>query len=406
MSDGDTSNSHAADGPALGFLYQSFYALRSLVLLNTDNASVMIERLDDIELKADGHTLLYQLKHSISATPPPITLKSRALWRTINVWIDALPALTLAETTLHLVAVGAIPADSPLLALTDGTADRSALALEMTNEAQRVLDERLEATDTGKKPLPFGDRVDGCTSFLALNSEDRLNLLRRVIVRPNSPTISQIEAEIAGNFPLVLPDYRAKVAKRLVEWWDRQVVYSLCGARDRMITREELQSEMMSIVADLERENLVPEFEGANPPDDYQPDNMLVRQIELVKGRPFDVKRAIREEWRAREQRGSWATDNPAMRAKITDYDRVLCEHWSDRHDEMVDSCAGTDVNANCAAGLQLLRWSHNDAPGSVQPISFGWSSPYYVRGSYQVLAINMQVGWHPDYRNLLKGDA
>lgn len=404
MGQDDSSTTHAAAGSALGFLYQSFYALRSLVLLSTDNASVMVERLDDVELKADGQTLLFQLKHSISDNPPPITLKSRPLWRTLKVWIDALPALTLAETKLHLVAVGPIPTDSPLLALTNDAADRSDLATAMTKEAERVKEARDEATKAGKKPLPYGDRIDGCNAFLALSVTERLNLLRRAAIQPNSPTIGAIEKEIAGHFDFVPPEYRASVAKRLVEWWDRLVVYSMCGERDRVITRAELQSQIMTILADLEQENLVPEFETLGPPDDYQPDGMLARQIELVKGKPFDLKRAIREEWKAREQRGSWTASNPAMRTKITAYDHVLCEHWSDLRDEMVDRCAGLDTDQRCAAGLDLLRWTHNDAPQAVQPIAFGWGAPYYVRGSYQVLAINLRVGWHPDWEALLKG--
>lgn len=403
MGHSDSSPTHAAEGSALGFLYQSFYALRSLVMLNTDDASVIVERLDDVELRADGQTLLYQLKHSILAKPPSITLKSRPIWRTMKVWIDALPALTLAETTLHLVAVGPIPAGSPLLALTSDTEDRADLAAAMTEEAKRVLHARDEATKAGKKTLPYGDRVDGCSAFLALSGIDRLNLLRRAAIKPNSPTVSEIEAEIAGHFNLVLPGYRAAVAKRLVEWWDRQIVYSMCGERDRMISRAELQSQIMTIVADLERDSLVPEFEALDPPDDYLPDGMLARQIALVKGKSFDLKRAIREEWKAREQRGNWTTSNPAIRAKIAAYDHVLREHWSDRHEEMVDMCTGFDADAKCEAGLELLRWTHIDAPKAVQPIALDWGAPYYVRGSYQVLAINLRVGWHPDYEDLLK---
>jgi hypothetical protein len=37
-----------------------------------------------------------------------------------------------------------------------------------------------------------------------------------------------------------------------------------------------------------------------------------------------------------------------------------------------------------------------------VRPIFEGWSAPYYVRGSYQVLAINRRVGWHPNFAALL----
>ncbi|HEX9948129.1 MAG TPA: ABC-three component system protein [Allosphingosinicella sp.] len=396
---------HAAEASALGFQYQSFYALRTLVMLATDDAAVSVERLDDVELKAEGQTLLYQLKHSISAKPPPVTLKSRAIWKTMKVWIDALPSLTLAETKLHLIAVGSIPADSPLKVLADDDADRAELVTAMNQEAERVIEARDAAKKAGQK-LPFGDRVQGCRAFLDLSEAERLNLLRRAAIKPDSPTVAEIEVEIAGHFYLVLPEYRAAVAKRLVEWWDRQVVYSLCGERDRVITRAELQSQIMTIVADLEQDKLVPEFETLGPPNDYQPDSMLARQIELVKGKPFDLKRAIREEWKAREQRGRWAADNPAMKATITAYDHVLREHWSDRHDEMTDACAGLDDNGRCASGLKLLRWTHNEAHMSVQPIAVGWSAPYYIRGSYQVLAINLQVGWHPDYQTLLRGES
>ena len=85
-------------------------------------------------------------------------------------------------------------------------------------------------------------------------------------------------------------------------------------------------------------------------------DRMLARQIELVKGKPFDLKRAIREEWKAREQRGRWAANNPAMKAKITAYDHVLREHWSDRYEEMADACAALEDDGKCTSGLQLLR--------------------------------------------------
>lgn len=402
MAQDQSSGVHAAEGAALGFWYQSFYALLTLVTLTTDDAAIGIEQLDDVELKADGQTLLFQLKHSISANPAAITIKSRSLWRTVEVWIDALPALTLAETTLHLVAVGDIPADCPLRSLTDADADRSDLAAAMTEEAERVLRARDAAAKARKSSLPYGDRADGCRAFLALSAAERLNLLRRTVIRPDSPTVAEVEKEIAAHFHFVLPEYRTTVAKRLVEWWDRQIIYSLCGERERVITRAELQSQIMTIVADIEQDKLVPEFEIVGPPEDYQPDGMLARQIELVNGKPFDLKRAIREEWKAREQRGRWLADNPAMASRISAYDQVLCEHWSDRHTEMAETCAALEEDGKCASGLQLLRWTHNDAPTTVRPIAEGWVAAYYVRGGYQVLAINLKVGWHPDYETLL----
>src|ERR1700690_2992199 len=133
---------HSAAGAALGFYYQTFFALLTLLERDTDHAAIGIEQLDDIVLNANGETLLYQLKHSIIANPSPITLKSRALWRTLKVWIDALPSVTLSETTFHLVTVAGIPSGSPLTALASDDLDRNDLVKAMVEEARSVVDAR------------------------------------------------------------------------------------------------------------------------------------------------------------------------------------------------------------------------------------------------------------------------
>lgn len=51
---------HSAEASALGFFYQSLYALDTLLNLSTDNAAISIETLDDIQLDENGQNLLYQ----------------------------------------------------------------------------------------------------------------------------------------------------------------------------------------------------------------------------------------------------------------------------------------------------------------------------------------------------------
>lgn len=400
----DDGTGHSAEGSALGFWYQSLYALLILVRTSTDDAAIGIEQLDDIELKADGQTLLYQLKHSIKSKPAVVGIKSRSLWRTITVWTDILPKISLAETTLHLVTVGGIAAGDPLAKLLDPDDDRAALADAMTTEAQRVIDARVEAQAKGL-PLPFTDRKDGCEAYLALSESDRHNLLRRLMVMPDAPRIDQVEMELQQQLLILPTDQRAIVARRLIEWWDRQIVYSLCGKRQRVITRSEFQSQVSEIVGDLDQGKLTADFETVPKPLEYLPDGMLTRQIALVNGGNSDVDRAIREEWRARSQRARWETDNPALGAMINEYDAVLTEHWLDRHSELAEACADLEDDAKCSSGLNLLRWTHNTAPNTVRPIQEGFGAAYYIRGSYQVLAIGLQVGWHPDYKTLLGGE-
>ncbi|MDC0713008.1 hypothetical protein POL68_31390 [Stigmatella sp. ncwal1] len=401
MGEYQQSGTHAAEAAALGFYYQTFFALLTLLSQDTDNAAVGIEQLDDVELSIDSQTLLYQLKHSISAAPPPITLKSKALWRTMKVWIDALPLLTLSETTLHLVAVGGIPDDSPLRALLSLEAARADLHDAMVEEAQRVVNARATAAKSGK-PLPHAERIDGCEAFLGLTEIGQLNLLRRTLIKKNSPPISEIETCVAGYLKILPADQRSTVAKRLIEWWDREIVYSLCGKRDRVISRAELQQQISAIVGDIEQGKVLPDFELVSPPEDYQPNGMLARQIQLVNGKSSDLTKAIREEWRAREQRSRWANEKLSMVSVIDSYDFILREHWSDQHSRMMEECADLEEKEKCASGLKILRWTHDDAPNTVRPVFEGWSAPYYVRGSYQVLAINCRVGWHPNFAVLL----
>lgn len=399
------TNIHTAEDAALGFYYQTYFAFLTLLTQSGDDAGVSVERLDDIELKVDGHLLLYQLKHSIKAAPPPVTVKSPALWRTLKVWIDALPHVDLAQTTLHLVAVGPLARQSPLNALLDLDTDRDDLAEALIAEAQLVHDTRAAAIAAGTKP-PHSERSDGCAAFLNLQPDVRSNLLRRILIIPNSPPIDQVEVLAAQHLTLIEPEHRSDVVKRLLGWWDTEIVHALCGKRDPILARAELQSQITSIISDLESKTLQADFELLLPPDEYQPDGMIARQIKLVAGGNSDLSRAIREEWRAREQRAKWMNDNSAMGTVVNQYDQVLEEAWSDVHEQMIEDCSEASDAVKRQRGLELLRWTHDEAPAKVRPIAEKWSAPYYVRGSYQVLAIDLRVGWHPEYVDLLKDDA
>lgn len=393
---------HEASASALGFYYQTHFALLSLISLRSDDAAVAVERLDDVELQVNGHNLLYQLKHSISPKPPAITLSCVALWKTIKVWIDILPSLSLAETTFHLVAVGAISPSSPLLALCDQQSDRADLLKALKQEAERVMSERAAATIASTK-LPHADRASGCKAFLELGELGCRSLIRRIQINPSSPDITKIEELVADELHVLPIAHRQPVAERLIEWWGRQVVYSLCDKRDRAISASELKHQISLFNSAIEEEQLLPDFQSAVHPADYQPHSMLGRQISLVDGSSTDLSKAIREQWRAQQQRSKWVKGNPGMKSRINEYDVRLTEHWADLHEQLVEDCHEEEDGVKRKKGLDLLRWTHKDAPNYVEPIAQGWSGHYYVRGSYQVLAVDLQVGWHPDYRTLLQ---
>ena len=301
---------HSAADAALGFMYQVLYALLALWRESDDDAKVLVEFLDDIMLVSKGETLLEQIKHNWSGKPKPLTVKSVPLWKTLKVWIDVLPHIEISKTRFILVSVADISSGSILEVLLDEKSDRKDLEQALRNEAQRVQQERVEAKASGTSPLPHAARAAACKAFLELGHNKRTRMIEKISLKPRQSNILCIEKELAHNLT-VTAEHRDRVAQRLVEWWNRQVLYSMCDEREKAISRFEVVQRYMQTIAEIEQDKLTSPYATSNPPASYQPDSMINKQIALVDGTERELNRAIREEWRARATRSEWSTENP-----------------------------------------------------------------------------------------------
>jgi hypothetical protein len=393
---------HSAVDAALGFYYQSLYGLLCIVRASDDDAAVCLERLDDVEILANGQPLLAQLKHSLSERPASVTISSASLWKTLKAWIDVLPKLSLTETRFQLVTVAPLAADSPLEPLLNAAASRDNLRALLEAEAQRVVNEHAAGKAGGKKPLPHANRAECCAAFLKLSIDVRQKLLSRVTIQPGVSNITGIPKDIAKELKNFPPDQRETITQRLIEWWDLQVVHSFCGNRERAISMLEVQQQLIEIAGQLDRDELLADFLFVRPPDDHTPPSMIARQLQLVSCTKAEIQAAEREEWRARSQRHKWINERVDMAVRITLYDQMLIDEWSVKHGAMVEDHEAFSEDVKRAAGLEIFRWSYHQASTQVTPFAKNWSASYYVRGSYQVLAVEQYVGWHPDFKTLL----
>ena len=396
---------HSAVNAALGFYYQSLYGLLSIVKASHDDASVCLERLDDVEILTNGQSLLSQLKHSLSTKPAAVTLSSVALWKTLKAWIDVLPAVNLNDTRFQLVTVAPLSSGNPLEVLLDDQSSRAHLLTLLRNEAQRVVDEHQAGKTAKKSPLPHSDRVSSCAAYLGLNETVREKLLARITVQPSTSNISEIPDDIAKELKNFPPEHRTAITRKLMEWWDLQVIYSFCDKRNRAISMLEVQHKVAEIAGELAREELLADFQFVTPPDDHTPPSMISRQLQLVSGTMREIQAAEREEWRARSQRHKWLKERVDMAVRIDLYDTLLLEAWGDTHGVMVETLANANEDAKRTSGLEIFRWSFSQAHAQIPPFAHNWNTSYYVSGSYQVLAVEQKVGWHPDYRVLLAGE-
>ena len=105
--------SHNAAGQMLGYLYQVRYALNLLMSSDDPSYQISIEKFDDIAFDKEGTPVqLIQAKHH--TTPASLTDVSTDLWRTLNVWFDAISAdiSLLDHTDFVIITTAGVPANS------------------------------------------------------------------------------------------------------------------------------------------------------------------------------------------------------------------------------------------------------------------------------------------------------
>lgn len=388
---------HDATASALGFRYQERYALLQLLETKDDEAAVAVEALDDVHLKANGVDLLEQLKHSLAPNLKPLSLKSVNLWSTLRIWCELLPTVDLESTRFALVAVAPIADTSPLCCLKTDGSDRSLLLAELKVEAVRVIEE-IEAAKLDGKSKPHKKRAPGVAAFLAISENQRADLIQRISLHPDSETISGLEDTLAQRLDTYPEAQRATLAAKLCEWWDRQMLLSFDNKRDRFIKRHELLEQLSETSAMLKSEALLDSFSSKQPPPVYDTHEMLAKQCDLVGALPAMIKRARVSEWQARKQRAAWSIEAPSKHSKIVEYDERLIIEWNYQHEIACEKSIAGDEAELVANGRSVLRWALEEAAHEVGSIENTVTSPFYVRGSYQVLSIQGRVGWHPEY--------
>ncbi len=392
------SNSvHDATASALGFRYQERFALLELFNTTDDEAAVAIEALDDVQLTANGTDILEQLKHSLAKQPKPIDIKCTNLWTTLRIWAELLPSIDISNTSFALITVAPLSQNSLLDCLQTKGSDRSGLQDALVEEAERVMEE-VNAAELAGKSKPHAKRLPGAKAFLSLSDTDKKILVSKVALRSDAPRIDELEEMLAKRLDTYPALQRETLSRKIYEWWDRQVLLSFEGKRDRFIARHEILEQLSETSVMLHTETLMDSFSSKQPPAIFHSNEMLAKQCNLVGVKPAMLRRARIAEWQARNQRSEWSTEAPSKHSKIVAYDEELVLAWEYRHETAIENMAAGDETSKKSEGLNVLKWALEDAAADVGKIERTITSPYYVRGSYQVLSIQGRVGWHPEY--------
>lgn len=394
MTEAAGANPFSAVDATLGYLYQVrsalLWALRRLK--GEPDFLVSVETLDDVTFETTGGdaTDLLQTKHHRKGAAP-LTDASPDLWKTLRIWFEGHGSGQIPpNANLYLVTTGMAP---------DGTA---ASRLRATSRDVPAAKQALDATASSSTNQA---NKRGYEVYLKATSTERIAVLDRVTIIDASPTVADIDGELRQEvFWAAGKEHHGPFLDRLEGWWLRRVLRQLTDAAQDRVGSAELEAQMSDLREQFKQEALpidddLLEFTLDDATKAAHEDSTFVRQLEIIKAGKRRIAAAIRDYYRAFEQRSRWLRDDLIVGLDLHKYEKRLSEEWEVVFEAMRDDLgdAATD-EAKEQAARSVLAWAER----TTIPIRPSVIEPFLCRGSLHLLADDARIGWHPEFRDRL----
>lgn len=400
---------YSAAASLLGYIYQCRLALlESLKRLKSDpDIAVAIETLDDVVFEKDGSpTEVIQVKHHI-ARKASLTNASTDLWKTIRIWCDLFS--------------GGLSEENSILCLmtTEEAANNSAaryLRIEGRNiaEAENLL---LQTSQTSSNE----SNKEGYQKFNSLTPEQRRALLERVYILDNCPLSRDLQSNLSEElWGHCERQHSEQFLTYLEGWWLQRVVAGLDGSeltdiadieidsetftrkkhKILKITGREIDAQLVDLRERFKSDSLPihPEIQSAKPDVTPFSNWVFIKQLRLINVSESRIKRAVTNFYKASEQRSRWVRESLIIDDDLERYDDLLKEEWGIHFDQSKDAMPLSPTDADrIASGQKVYQWAEAEAHIPIRP---SCQDRFITRGSYQMLANHLRVGWHPEFES------
>lgn len=381
----------SATDAALGYLYQVRLALlSSLQRLAKDEAfAVYLETLDDVVFERDGSAPeLLQLKHHCDRAAN-LTDASSDLWKSFRVWMEGR-------------GNGSVPEDARLYLITTssvgGGSSASYLMLENRNEAEALKKLQETATTSTNQANEPAYRL-----FRNLSPDAQATLVRAITILPNAPNISDVSEALRVQARLsVKRSHLDSFLTRLEGWWYRRAVEQLIAPDTLPILSNEIESAVDDLREQFKDEALPVDEDilGAEVDSTFYDNSVFVQQVKLTGIGKQRILFAIRDYYRAFQQRSRWIREDLILIGDLDKYERRLREEWELQFARIADEI-GDDATEQMKR--EVAQKIYNWMEDSNYPIRSQVRERCITRGSFHILADGLKVGWHPEFVHRLQ---
>jgi hypothetical protein len=380
----------SASDAALGYLYQVRWALLSSLerLARGDTFEVYLETLDDVVFETDASAPeLLQMKHHCEKAAN-LTDASPDLWKSFRVWIEGRKK-------------GSIPYDAKLYLITTSSVSNgsssSYLMVEDRNEVEclKKLQETVRTSTNQTNEAAY-------SLFRHLSPDEQKSLVASIFILPKAPNIIKVEEALRNEARIAVKRNQLdSFITRLEGWWYKRAIRQMIDSKVPPILSNEIESELDSLREQFKSDSLPVDrdiLDAEIDPAAYE-DAMFVRQVRLVGIGNRRIQTAIRDYYRAFEQRSRWIREDLIHIGELESYEQLLREEWELQFDRVSDEVGQDEAeDAKRAAAQKIYTWVEE----SCFPIRPQVRHPSMTRGSFHILSDRLRVGWHPEFMQRL----
>ncbi|MFB3896957.1 MAG: ABC-three component system protein [bacterium] len=389
----NTRGKFSASSSLLGYLYQVRYALlESLRRLPTgQDFSVSIETLDDVVFAPEGNALeLLQTKHHIDRFAD-LSDSSSDLWKSLRIWIEALNT-------------GSLPEDSLLFLITTGSISEQYAVHYLKPGSERNPERALQRFNSISQSTSNQTNVAAYQVYTSLSSEKKKKLLDNIFIIEAAPNILALDEELKQLIYIAVKQkFINSFLQRLEGWWYQRVINHLSHKVVTPILSTELDSEIALLREQFKEDNLPIDKDIMSASIDatgYE-NYIFVHQLQLIGIGNERIYYAIKNYFRAFEHMSCWIREDLILVGDLEYYEDRLVEEWNIHFQQMREELGeiATEHEKKIAA-QKLYKWIET---GNHLLIRSSVTEPAISRGTYQLLSDAQRVGWHLEFKELLR---
>lgn len=383
-------DSFDASASMAGYVFQCRLALlRGLQLLKKHpNALISIEKFDDVAFEDDDYgTCLIQAKHHV--TPKSLADKSVDLWKTIRVWLESFQqgSLTSSNVRRMLITTAEAVDGSAMAKLRPGhSADDRKAARDLLRAAAESSEN--QTTKQGRELL------------LKLSDSEVDLFLGSIEVCDRHPNLIDMNDDIEGELVLLSPQHVSTIAQYLEGWWFSVVGKHLVEENSDLIPIQSITIKANEIGNMFKDDGLPVDDPELLDAKDYTPDDedaVFVRQMRVVGLSDKVVRRGVRDFYRSSAQRSKWARESLLLDGESDRYDTALQDRWGRKFDEGCAEGGGESEDEKRKLGRSIYFWASQEQVGFRNVVE-----TWITAGSFHGLSDRMEIGWHPDFKEIL----